>query len=74
MWHDCGPRVLGIYFEPVRAEKIKQIAMSKDKETKKSEQEEVKEQPADAAGNGPQEARAPVSRWQKRRLKRIPLL
>ena len=56
MWHDCGPRVLGIYFEPVRAEKIKQIAMSKDKETKKSEQEEVKEQPADAAGNGPQEA------------------
>ena len=30
--------------------------MSKDKETKKSEQEEVKEQPADAAGNGPQEA------------------
>ena len=56
MWQDCGPRVLGIYFEPVRAEKIKQIAMSKDKETKKSEQEEVKEQPADAAGNGPQEA------------------
>lgn len=56
MRHDCGPRVLGIYFEPVRAEKIKQIAMSKDKETKKSEQEEVKEQPADAAGNGPQEA------------------
>ena len=60
--------MLGIYFEPVRAEKIKQIAMSKDKETKKSEQE----MPPETVRR--KRRRAPVSRWQKRRLKRIPLL